>query len=65
MKILIRIGKCEATPDRGAHFLPTIGTVTPKGFTTSHPELDHGAMREILSPCSTKVRGGVYSPPPT
>jgi hypothetical protein len=33
MKILIGTGKCEAIVDRGACFLPTIGTVTLDGFT--------------------------------
>jgi hypothetical protein len=28
-------------------------------------ELDHDSLREILSPCSTIVRDGGYSPPPT
>jgi hypothetical protein len=37
MKILIRTGKCEAITERGACFLPTIGTFTPDGFTTGHP----------------------------
>jgi hypothetical protein len=38
MKILIITGKCEATSERGACFLPTIGTSTPDGFTTGHPQ---------------------------
>jgi hypothetical protein len=38
MKILIRTGKCEAIVERGVYFLPTIGTVNPDGFTTSHPQ---------------------------
>jgi hypothetical protein len=29
------------------------------------PELDHDALREIISPCSTTVRNRGYSPPPT
>jgi hypothetical protein len=29
------------------------------------PELDHGVLRDIISPCSTIVRDGGYSPPPT
>jgi hypothetical protein len=28
---------CEATAERGAHFHPTVGSVTPNRFTTSHP----------------------------
>jgi hypothetical protein len=56
MKILIRTGKCEATVERGTYFLQTIGTTTPTGFTTIHPELDHDALRGILSLCSTTVR---------
>jgi hypothetical protein len=27
----------DATAERGARFHPTIGSVTPNGFTTSHP----------------------------
>jgi hypothetical protein len=29
------------------------------------PELDHGALREIISPYSTTIRDEGYSPPPT
>jgi hypothetical protein len=65
MKILIRTGKCGVTAERGVRFLPTIGTVTPDGFTIGHPKLDHDALREILSLCSTTVRDEGYSPPPT
>jgi hypothetical protein len=35
--------RCDATSERGARFHPTIGSVNPNGFTTSHPELDHNA----------------------
>jgi hypothetical protein len=49
MKILIRIGKCEKTAERGACFLPTISITTPDGFTTGHPEPNYDALREILS----------------
>ena len=27
-----------ATAERGARFHPTVGSVTPNGFTTSHPQ---------------------------
>jgi hypothetical protein len=27
-----------ATAERGARFHPTVGIVTPSGFTTSHPQ---------------------------
>jgi hypothetical protein len=37
MKILIRTGKCEENFERGAYFLPTIGTTTLTGFATGHP----------------------------
>jgi hypothetical protein len=64
MIILIRTGEREATAERGACFLSTIGTTTPGGFTTGHPELDHDALREIISPCFTIVRDEGYSPLP-
>jgi hypothetical protein len=59
MKILIIIGECEVIVERGACFHPTIGTTTLDGFTTGHPQ-----DRPIISPCSTTVRDGGYSPPP-
>jgi hypothetical protein len=66
MEILIRTGKCEATVERGACFLPTIEKITPNGFTTpTRIELEHGSLIETLSPCSTTVRDKGYSPPPT
>jgi hypothetical protein len=37
MKTLIRNRERDATAERGAHFHPTIGSVTPNGFTTDHP----------------------------
>jgi hypothetical protein len=37
MIILIRNGEYEATVERGACFLPTIGIVTPDRFTSGHP----------------------------
>jgi hypothetical protein len=30
----------SATAERGARFHPTIGSVTPSGFTTSHPRVE-------------------------
>jgi hypothetical protein len=30
----------EATAERGARFHPTVGVVTPNGFTTSHPRAE-------------------------
>jgi hypothetical protein len=38
MEILIRTGKGEVIFGRDGCFLPTIGTTTPNGFTTSHPQ---------------------------
>jgi hypothetical protein len=37
MKIVMRTGKCEEIDERGACFLPTIGTTNPDGFTIGHP----------------------------
>jgi hypothetical protein len=37
MKTLIRTRRRDATAERGACFHPTIGSVTPNGFTTGHP----------------------------
>jgi hypothetical protein len=34
---LIRTIRRDATAERGAHFHPTIGSVTPNGFITGHP----------------------------
>jgi hypothetical protein len=48
MKILIRTGKCEATTERVARFLPTIGTVTLDEFTTGHPRARPGCVRMRL-----------------
>jgi hypothetical protein len=40
-KTLIRnISAMEATAERGARFHPTVGVVTPNGFTTSHPRAE-------------------------
>jgi hypothetical protein len=35
-KRIIRIRQCEVTTGRDARFDPTIGLVTPNGFTTIH-----------------------------
>jgi hypothetical protein len=37
MENTYQIRQCEVTTRRSAHFHPTIGSVTPNGFTTSHP----------------------------
>jgi hypothetical protein len=64
-KKLIRSTRRDATAERGACFHPTIGSVTPNGFTTSHPR---GRPRcfEIQSPTSssTKFKDEGYSPSP-
>ena len=36
--ILIKKTLGDATAERGARFHPTIGSETPNGFTTSHPQ---------------------------
>jgi hypothetical protein len=65
MGILIKNRKCEATAERGARFLPTIGKSLLRDLPLATPELDHDALREILSLCSAIIRDKVYSPPPT
>jgi hypothetical protein len=45
MKTLIRTRRRDVTAERGVRFHPTIGSVTPNGFTTGHPELGHDALR--------------------
>jgi hypothetical protein len=53
------------TAERGAHFHPTVGSVIPIGFTTSHPR-DGTQCFETQSPtsCSSKVEDEDYSPSP-
>jgi hypothetical protein len=38
IETLIRTIRCDATAGRGARFHPTIGSVTPDGFITGHPQ---------------------------
>jgi hypothetical protein len=51
----------DATAERGSHFHPTIGSVNPNGFKTSHPRArDHDVARLSLYLLVTKNEG--YSP---
>ena len=61
-KTLIKSTRCDVTADRGAHFHPTVGSVTPNRFTTSHPR-PRPRCFEIQSPTSnsTKVKDEGYS----
>ena len=54
-----------ATAERGAHFHPTVGSVTPNGFTTIHPQARPRCF-EIQSPTSssTEIKDEGYSPSP-
>jgi hypothetical protein len=36
----------DATAERGAHFHPTVGSTTPKGFTTSHLRAETTMLRD-------------------
>jgi hypothetical protein len=38
-----------ATAERGARFHPTVGSVTPNGFTTSHPRAETTMLRDCVS----------------
>jgi hypothetical protein len=41
----------KAAAERGAHFHPTIGVVTPSGFTTSHPRAETMMFLRTASLC--------------
>jgi hypothetical protein len=64
-KTLIISTRRDATAERGARFHPTVGSVTPNGFTTSHPRARPRCF-EIQSPTSssTEVKDEGYSPSP-
>ena len=56
-KTLIRSTRRDATAERGAHFHPTVGSVTPNGFTTSHPRARPRCLRfNLLLPSQWKSR---------
>jgi hypothetical protein len=38
-----------ATAERGARFHPTVGSMTPNGFTTSHPRAETTMLRDCVS----------------
>jgi hypothetical protein len=49
--------RCDATAERGARFHPTVGSVTPNGFTTSHPRARPRGLRfSLLLPAQRKSR---------
>jgi hypothetical protein len=41
----------SATAERGARFHPTVGSVTPNEFTTSHPRAETTMLRDCVSVC--------------
>jgi hypothetical protein len=41
----------SATAERGARFHPTVGSVIPIGFTTSHPRVETTMLRDCVSAC--------------
>jgi hypothetical protein len=53
------------TVEMGDRFHPTVGSVTPNGFTTSHPRARPGCF-EVQSPTciSTEIKDEGYSPSP-
>jgi hypothetical protein len=54
---LIRNTRRDVTAERGARFHPTIGSVTPDGFTTSHPRAKPRCLRfSLLLPAQRKSR---------
>jgi hypothetical protein len=54
---LIRNFGRDANAERGARFHPTIGSVTPNGFTTSHPRARPRCLRfNFLLPAQWKSR---------
>jgi hypothetical protein len=62
-KTLRKYTKHDATTERGSHFHPTIGSVTPKRFTTSHPQARPRCF-EVQSPASSsiEIKDEGYSP---
>jgi hypothetical protein len=62
---LIRNSGRDANAERGARFHPTVGSVIPTGFTTSHPRARPRCF-ETQSPASssTEVKDEGYSPSP-
>jgi hypothetical protein len=54
---LIRNSGRDANAERGARFHPTVGSVTPNGFTTSHPRARPRCLRfNFLLPAQRKSR---------
>jgi hypothetical protein len=54
---LIRNSGRDANAERGARFHPTVGSVTPNGFTTSHPRARPRCLRfSLLLPAQRKSR---------
>jgi hypothetical protein len=52
--------RCEVTTERGARFHPTVGSMTPNGFTTSHPRARPRCLRfNLLLPTQRKSRTNV------
>jgi hypothetical protein len=43
--------RSDAIAERGAHFHPTVGSTTPKGFTTSHPRSETTMLEDCVSVC--------------
>jgi hypothetical protein len=62
---LIRNFRRDANAERGARFHPTVGSVIPTGFTTSHPRARPRCF-ETQSPTSSsmEVKDEGYSPSP-
>jgi hypothetical protein len=57
--------RCNATAERGARFHPTVGSATPKGFTTSHPRARPRCFEtQSLTSRSSEVQDEGYSPSP-
>jgi hypothetical protein len=61
--LLENITKCGTTAERGSCFPPTVGSVTPNGFITSHPR---GRPRcfetQSLTSRLSEVKDEFYSP---
>jgi hypothetical protein len=54
---LIRNSRRDANAERGARFHPTVGSVTPNRFTTSHPRARPRCLRfNFLLPAQRKTR---------
>jgi len=64
MKKLIRTRRHDVNTKRGAHFHPTIGSVTPNGLPLATPKLDHYVPRYNPFFRLSDSRDGDYTPPP-